>query len=69
MARRRWLTEDRRSAFLFVIGLGLGVYEVIVRQGPERPFVLAFIAALVGVPFVGEMLLGRPENRNDDEAP
>lgn len=68
MARRRWLTEDRRSALLFVVGVGLGVYEVIVRQGPERPFVLAFIAALVGVPFVGELLLSRPESR-DDEAP
>lgn len=74
MARRRgvpwWLEEEFRQALTFVVGLGLGVHEVLLTDG-ERPFMLAFIATLIGVPVYG--LLGRYaeqlRSREDREDP
>ena len=41
-----------RDTVLFIAGLGFAINEVVIRDGPERPVTLAFIAALLGLPFI-----------------
>lgn len=49
-----WLGEESRDAVSFVVGLGFGVHEVVLTT-KERPFVLGFIVALIGVPVYGAL--------------
>lgn len=35
---------------LFFTGLGLIIYEAVLREGPERPTLLVLYAGLVGLP-------------------
>lgn len=60
------LDPDWRQAFSFFIGLGFAGYEIVLRDAKtERPFVLGFIAALIGVPvFDAVSKLG---SRRDEE--
>jgi hypothetical protein len=39
-----------RDATLFFTGLGLAIYEVVIRSGTERPTVLLLIAGMMGLP-------------------
>jgi hypothetical protein len=51
VSRLRWPTPSGwRDAALFLTGLGLIVYEAVVRTGPERPTLLLLYAGMVGLP-------------------
>lgn len=45
-----WLQRNAREIFLFAIGSGGFVHEVIT-MGAERPFIIAASLALMGLPF------------------
>ena len=36
----------------FMLGTAGAIYEIFIRDGPERPFTLALIGALLGTPFL-----------------
>jgi len=44
-----WRRIVTKGNILFLSGLGIGIYEVLMGGG--RPFVLAFSAALLGLKF------------------
>ena len=51
----RWFMSKRasrnwRDAALFLTGLGLTIYEVVIRTGPERPTILILLAGMMGLP-------------------
>lgn len=39
-----------RDTLLFLTGLGLIVYEAVLRTGPERPTLLLLYAGMTGLP-------------------
>jgi hypothetical protein len=47
---RRWSLAGWRDTALFLTGLGLIVYEAVIRTGPERPTLLLLYGAMVGLP-------------------
>lgn len=50
MSIRRSSASGWRDVTLFVTGLGLIIYEAVLRDGPERPTLLVLYAGLVGLP-------------------
>jgi hypothetical protein len=53
---------------MFVLGAGGFVHELL-RDGPERPFILALCGALMGLPFVlaADNYRVRKANGHDDD--
>lgn len=49
----KWATWDKRirDAFIFIIGLGFAINELVVETEP-RPSALIFVANMIGVPLV-----------------
>lgn len=50
MSIRRTSASGWRDVILFLTGLGLIVYEAVLREGPERPTLLVLYAGMVGLP-------------------
>lgn len=46
------LPRITRDLVLFAAGLGLTINEAVLRQGPERPTLLALYAGMMGLPAI-----------------
>jgi hypothetical protein len=64
-AGRRPSLAGWRDTILFLTGIGLIVYEAVIRTGPERPTLLILYGGMVGLPAV----LRSDERRTDDRHP
>lgn len=47
---KRRIPRITRDSFLLFVGTCLTINELVIRSGPERPYVLVLLAGMMGLP-------------------